>query len=898
MENSQTLKGIEAIEKGDFIEAIKILTTASTNDSYIEKNRTNYYLGYCYFNIRDFEKSKKFAGLFFDSNVSDKLNVKILVLSCLYLNQIEEAKKIINIHLNNSYYPDDDILSLYEKIYQQKFTCNQRFPRLNILFIQESAGIRCYKYAKALSLKGHKVTLLYLIKKPSDNYVGLDDSVFYEIIKLKQVFDIPLIAKNFDIIHCHNESDYLTIPALISGRPVIHDTADLISLRDIENPYSSYFEGLANMGATARIYSTKYQQKEAEKIYKLISPSLIFGNYISESDKPRCFLPKLSKEDGNIHVVYPGTITLQKHRNMFEIFINIAQKDVHLHIYPSLFINEIAEFLKQFPNIHYHQPEAPYNLITNMTQYDIGLIPWNLELGNKEFLDSTIANKFYDYLAAKLPMLTSNILSYSEFFKENNVGLTFEKISEIYPKLIELKQSFQNLDFSKYSQTFENQIHFLEEFYFHVIEYFNKHMYDLNNKILIEKLRLSQLELSNKNFYIQNNFSNKFNENILFVIHSVENIGGAAITIKELAIEFKNRGSKVYLLTNNIAEEDLVGIESVFDKIILFKDCNLNKFPDDEDIVKFSRIYKSNVSKYNIKLVITFPFYPSYYVESCNKDINIRSIHYVTYEPAFTGEFIKEKIEFLSQFHDRILFLNKAGIEFLYLNISLNKGFIFNYIGVPIIDYKQLISLKKEQFFNDSTLSVVIISRFAPTKSFVLNALEDIIKLISKGYKIKLTIYGEGDYELLLKHIINLKNVQDNILINRSQFPLKYNELIKYDLSIGMGTTAIMTAAMGIPTLYAIPTTWFEYFQYFTGYAGSLGLLGVDYFYFMDPFSPENQKYTYFDFIKSIFELEDIQGYLKTLSERSKEYCEKYEKYFDRSKIVNSMLYYIENKNS
>ena len=66
MENSQTLKGIEAIEKGDFIEAIKILTTASTNDSYIEKNRTNYYLGYCYFNIRDFEKSKKFAGLFFD----------------------------------------------------------------------------------------------------------------------------------------------------------------------------------------------------------------------------------------------------------------------------------------------------------------------------------------------------------------------------------------------------------------------------------------------------------------------------------------------------------------------------------------------------------------------------------------------------------------------------------------------------------------------------------------------------------------------------------------------------------------------------------------------------------------------------------------------------------------
>ena len=104
-----------------------------------------------------------------------------------------------------------------------------------------------------------------------------------------------------------------------------------------------------------------------------------------------------------------------------------------------------------------------------ITQYDLGIIPFNLEKGNKQFLDTTIANKLFEYLAAGLPVLTSSLTSYNDFFKENPVGQTFENIDDILIKIPQLLENSNTIDFTNYIFTYESQVHLLEELYTNVL---------------------------------------------------------------------------------------------------------------------------------------------------------------------------------------------------------------------------------------------------------------------------------------------------------------------------------------------------------------------------------------------------------------------------------------------
>jgi len=886
-------EGYRSFLNGEYKEAINHLLYVDNKEKY---PKVFYYLGYSYFQIGDYIKSREYSEIYFRYNPRDVVNAKILILSCLSLGSLNEAKNITDLFISQSNDLDDDIIKLYEKLNNKDYFSDFSFPKLNILFIQESVGIRCYKFAKALISKGHKVSLVYIQKKASDIYKGLDDSIFEICLKINNIQEIGNIGKSFDIIQCHNEPDYLTLAALSSGRPVIHDTADLISLRDIENPNTKFFEGLANRLASGRVYSTVYQKNEAEILYDINSPSIVFGNYIAENDRPKTFLSKLSGKDNKIHIVYQGSISVYKHRNFIDIFITLVKQGFVVHIYPATFNKELSDFFNGIPNIKYYEPISPNYLLTELTKYDIGIIPWNLDLGQKRFLDSTIANKLFEYLAAGLPVITSDVKSYREYFSINKVGFVLESFENIQNKLYTLITQSKHVDLTKYSLSYENEIYKLEKFYFDVLKANNTKIINQKDTFLLKDFYNSRTisKVKNTNIITKHTLTG----DVLLIVQSVESVGGGAITLKEIIEEFRFRGSKVFLLTSKISDDDLInitsGIEEVFYNELFFS----NVRPLDEEINKLNLFISKLIEDKNIEIIISLPFFISFFIQFPQNKL-LKIIYYITYEPNFSGENLDIKRSFILNNYDRLVFINKPGIKLFksYFNLDISN-IHFNYVGIPIKDYKSLLKYEKNNFFNDGFLSIIIISRFAPTKSFILNAIEDLSKLILSGYPIKVTILGEGVLKELLSVIISYYSVQDSVKFEDASYPMNYEELIKYDFSIATGTTAIITAALGIPTLMALPTLWFEYFGYFSGYAGTLGIVGDDYDYFQDSLFPINQKYTYFDFIKSIFELEDIQGYLKTLSERSKEYCEKYEKYFDRSKIVNSMLYNIENKNS
>ena len=347
-------------------------------------------------------------------------------------------------------------------VYPQRNTDLQPF---NILFVQDSPCIRNYKMATALRSRGHRVSLAYTEKLLSEHYTGLSDSTYNECIKLNSYRHLWDISCDYDLIHCHNEPDTLTVAALAGHAPVIHDTHDLISLRAGGDHQLSYFEGIANRGAHGRLYTTPYQMEEARKLYGVNGNSLVFYNYCSGSDLPKQLLPKLSEKDGQIHIVYEGGVGRSGHRDFGDLFIKLASRGIDIHIYPAVFSTEQAHFFAQYPRIHYNRPVSPKNLIEEMSQYDVGIIPFNLKKGNKRFLDSTIANKLFEYLAAGLPVLASDLKSYKDYFSKYPVGMTFrdaEEITEILPKLQEIGTHF---DWSRAFSTYEDKIGSLETFY-------------------------------------------------------------------------------------------------------------------------------------------------------------------------------------------------------------------------------------------------------------------------------------------------------------------------------------------------------------------------------------------------------------------------------------------------
>jgi glycosyltransferase involved in cell wall biosynthesis len=341
---------------------------------------------------------------------------------------------------------------------------------LNILFVQDAPCIRNYKMATALRGRGHRVTLGYTRGRLSQVYPGLSDDVYTQCIHIQNLRQLWDISNEYQLVHCHNEPDTLSVSALAGDAPVIHDTHDLISLRANGDANLTFFEGVANRGAHGRVYTTPYQQEEARNLYGADGPSLVLYNYVSQADLPKRFLPKLSADDGRVHIVYEGGMGGPAHRDFIQLFLDLAGRGIQVHMYPARFDQRLADFFASVPNTHYQAPVSPHEIMEVMTQYDVGIIPFNLEKGNKRFLDSTIANKLFEYLAAGLPVVASPLRSYTDYFAQTPVGRTFQNADDLVAGLPELLKLSRDRDLRTYARTYEDEIGRLEAFYQQIIQ--------------------------------------------------------------------------------------------------------------------------------------------------------------------------------------------------------------------------------------------------------------------------------------------------------------------------------------------------------------------------------------------------------------------------------------------
>ena len=66
-----------------------------------------------------------------------------------------------------------------------------------------------------------------------------------------------------------------------------------------------------------------------------------------------------------------------------------------------------------------------------MTKYDCGLAIFHITDKNRNFMETGTANKVYEYVNSKLPVIVSGLKSYSDFVKKYDVGINLDFTRDI-----------------------------------------------------------------------------------------------------------------------------------------------------------------------------------------------------------------------------------------------------------------------------------------------------------------------------------------------------------------------------------------------------------------------------------------------------------------------------------
>jgi hypothetical protein len=314
----------------------------------------------------------------------------------------------------------------------------------NILFVQQFPCVRTHKFATVLSENGYKVYLAYTADHPALRSPGFAHvySDIFTITSMKELTDF-VRASEFDIVHSSNEPDNLTDLLLTTGKKVVHDTHDFMSLNYKVDMNALALEYIANTQSNGCIYVNERNREIALDRFGVdISKTLIIENmpldsYISDAQSP-----KLSQRDGELHCVYEGGVNPNsEYYRFFEgIWKRIADEGIHIHFYSQANPAYCEKLGGLHKNIHYEGALDVHELLQQMTKYDIGISIFNTTDKYRTQLESTSPNKIYDYLCSGLPVAVGDIVAHKNFVKEYGVGMEVNLDAPIYPQLKQISE--------------------------------------------------------------------------------------------------------------------------------------------------------------------------------------------------------------------------------------------------------------------------------------------------------------------------------------------------------------------------------------------------------------------------------------------------------------------------
>lgn len=390
-----------------------------------------------------------------------------------------------------------------------------------ICFVKENPQVRIYKQALALKKTG-KYRLI-LIAQIYDKELFTD--VFDEIINFGLEFNyIPKLGFHFfgknvtvgkilnkmfkfderrlakivketdaDLFHAHAEPN--TIPKIVienTSKPVVFDAYD----------FSGISSGIENLDEKERI-AEKYCLEHADGIirkgppfeidyyrqqgYEIKCPEIQWMEYCDEDLFADTNAKKLSGEDGELHLVFTGSISSDpKYRYKYFIPLGkqLAKQKIHFHIYPTPFeciiSKEYIELDKKEKYFHFHKPVPFKELSMEIAKYDWGLFihpiygEKNIPRMTQDKVRVSMGNKLFSYLEAALPVIVSDHLEIvKETIEKYRIGFAIRD-----KELPSLKEMIKSCDYAglrknvlkvRNELSLKNQVYNLVEFYERVV---------------------------------------------------------------------------------------------------------------------------------------------------------------------------------------------------------------------------------------------------------------------------------------------------------------------------------------------------------------------------------------------------------------------------------------------
>lgn len=381
------------------------------------------------------------------ATVFDRVTTDIIICSQAYFTI---ANQLLDLQINEYYvmlegflYHTDDLevmmpVSLHREEYYKKSPGEK-----NMLFVQNTACIRTHKIATVMRNRGYKVFLLYTIAPPERNNADFADvyTKVFTAFTAKQMIDF-VNGSDFDVVHSSNEPDSLTNLLLLTNKKIVFDTHDMMSLCGYSRLETLTLEYLANTKSEGVMYTSDGVAEIAEKKFNLSNEKIFsLENVILEQLAVDKRHEKLSMQDHKVHCVYEGGVVGSDplYLRYFEnIWKKITDCGIHIHFYsPSdeVYCSNLAQ-TSEF--LHFEGNMGSKELINEMTKYDCGLAVFNVNDGNRVFLETGTANKVYEYLNAGLPVVVGNIKSYIRFVEKYGVGKYLDLDGNISQQISEI----------------------------------------------------------------------------------------------------------------------------------------------------------------------------------------------------------------------------------------------------------------------------------------------------------------------------------------------------------------------------------------------------------------------------------------------------------------------------
>lgn len=309
----------------------------------------------------------------------------------------------------------------------------------NILFLQTTSFMNTISLAQVLKNNNLNLDILLLNEE-----IGVEDikklDIFNNIFTLNE-FDEKQYYK-YDVIHNSNENHCLTTKLKQLNLPIVNYMDQEMYLK--ENIFfDSYVLDIVDEKLNQIDYMLTDNISEINTLetYNLENSVGLSINYdITNKSLANYCINKLSKSDKEIHCVYIGKLEDDKNScyYLLDKFLELTKVNIHVHIYTKELSNYCKLISKQSRYLHIEPIHDEFKIIEEITQYDIGLIFYNLNERNEFYISNIIPSVIWKYISAGLPIAIENITVLKDFVKEGNIGNVFDFNENIKSQLVEI----------------------------------------------------------------------------------------------------------------------------------------------------------------------------------------------------------------------------------------------------------------------------------------------------------------------------------------------------------------------------------------------------------------------------------------------------------------------------